>query len=190
MSWESGDDKRLIRFNQGPHFVKLRASFRVSDSCRAELDDFPLGSKLELNNDYFALNKSFEVRMIGVRIGVDAQVGITPRGKPHLSFGIQNLSLVLLGAAVMLYLKKPIHVSRKETGGFSLGLPITGFKGQTFALQERAQLDLTLQRTQRGLAVNFHELSPVLRLYHDKPATPVIDNDTLAIAAASGVRLE
>ena len=142
MSWDSSDDKRLIRFNHGPHFVKLRASFRVSDSCRAEvgfdkavaqstsgnsrpwgalefqarrrrrrdwgsattrgtqlnsagykmqsgalvgllpqLDDFPLGSKLELNNDYFALNKSFEVRMIGARIGVDAQVGITPRGK-------------------------------------------------------------------------------------------------------------
>ena len=63
-------------------------------------------------------------------------------GKPHLSFGIQNLTLVLLGAAVMLYMKKPIHVSRKETGGFSLGLPITGFKGQTFALQERVRPDV------------------------------------------------
>ena len=54
----------------------------------------------------------------------------------------------------------------------------------------QAQVDFTLQRTQRGLAVDFHELSPVLRLWHDKPATSAIDNDTLAIAAASGVRLE
>lgn len=60
-------------------------------------------------------------------------------GQPSVTLGIDNVPLMLVGAAVMLALKKPISVTRKETGGLSLDLPFGGDGGASYALQERVR---------------------------------------------------
>ena len=63
--------------------------------------------------------------------------GCMPAGQPHVSLGIDNVPLMLSAAAVMLLLRKPVHLSHQRTGGLSFHVPFGGSSGPLpYSLQE------------------------------------------------------
>lgn len=64
---------------------------------------------------------------------------VTHAGQPHVKLGIDNVPIMLAAAVLVLYLKKPLSVSRTEMGGFFLDLPVGGDGAPAYTLQQRVR---------------------------------------------------
>ncbi|GAB4824052.1 hypothetical protein N2152v2_011098 [Parachlorella kessleri] len=137
-------------------------------SLQFQLDD--LRSKqcfLELNNDHVSLNKHWDLRLQKVSVGLDTRVGVTSTGHAFTKVGVSNVPLMLVSAAVLLYLKHPIHLHQREAGGLYLDLPLpfpTAPRRRPYLLHEGLEMDASLRRHGWGLSLDVRELSGVIQL--------------------------
>lgn len=123
---------------------------------------------LEANFDYIAVKtpRYNVVNFKRLKIPVDARLGVkTFEGGKHVEIGLHNAAIAASIAVLMLVLRKPIPIAKKEMGGFTLSLPI--HKDNTtipHILAPKIELDGVLSRQGRGLNLHLNELNGILRL--------------------------
>ena len=72
--------------------------------------------------------------------------------------------------AAALVFQWPVHLKRKEVGGFALQVPMRfkdGTVGSLTHLQPRLEMDATVARKGAQLGVDLSELTALLRLWQD-----------------------
>lgn len=125
---------------------------------------------LEMTPEWFTYNRKMTLGREGAwwEVPLDTKVGFTYNGKPHAEVGVGNLPVALALAAGLLASGRTIHLKRKEVGGLALHFPITaGGTTHQHSLQERVEVDATLQRQGNRLQFNLSQLNGVLRLRQD-----------------------
>ena len=186
----------FINLAHASHFLKLRHSWKASDQLRIEfglnynissnqttpwtgvrldLADRLEGWAVEANTD-MAVVCTPQIDLIPftdkLSLPIDARLGRDwfNGGQPHIEVGIHNAGVAACLVAVSLATNQPVHLKRKETGGFSVSLPIRFKDGSEVAhtAAARAEIDASLQRREgRGLELEIHQLNAVLRLRQD-----------------------
>ena len=134
----------------------------------------PDGWAVEVNTDWAVLCTP-KVDLIPftdrVSLPVDLRLGrdFYNNDAPHVEVGLHNSKVALGLLVVALVTKHPIHVKRKEAGGFSASMPVKFGDGNKVPhhLQTKAEVDATLERNDNGLKLTFHQLNALLRLRQD-----------------------
>lgn len=186
----------FINVSNSLHFLKLRHNWRASDQFRIELGlDYCVnnnttkpwagvsllfdaeksnGWAVEANTDWAVLcTPRIDIIPFTDKISlpVDARIGRDwyEGGSPHIEVGIHNAVVALALGIIALASKHPIHLKRKEMGGFYASMPMKFRNGAEVphTLQQRAEIDASLRRDDRGLQLDLHQLNAVLRLRQD-----------------------
>ncbi|PRW56071.1 DDT domain-containing [Chlorella sorokiniana] len=98
-------------------------------------------------------------------VRLDAKLGLTYSGQPHMSLGTSNLPLSLSVAAALLVAGKPVHLAHLEAGGLAVHFPLSfGGTRHKECLSEKVEMDLEMRRQGRSLVCKLHQLNGVVRL--------------------------
>lgn len=131
---------------------------------------------IELTPEVVTLNKDWTARVKSFEVPVTTKIGLTHTGDPHVDVKVHKLAVVLPLAALLLFLRRPINLTRSEVGTIALDVPVTSSRGATFGhtLFPKAELSARLSRGEdTPLQLEWQSVSALLRLVRNDTAAEI-----------------